>query len=221
MRILIPVRVDRLRASGKSAEPPAAQFADTLQAGTCSWSERSQWQSISRSVTTRSTCGILIVILASAAVWVRLGAPGIRVPVELVYNASPSVPVGWYRTEPTGRLRVGMLVVAHIPAWAARLAAKRGYLPITVPVIKRIAAIHGDYVCERLGDLSVNGRTIARALVADSAGRRLPAWRGCGELARGEVLLLGDVPDSYDSRYFGPVTRNAIVRRAIPLWTWR
>ena len=221
MRILIPVRVDRLRASGKSAEPPAAQFADALQAGTCSWSERSQWQSFSRSVATRSTSGTLTLILASAAVWACLGAPDARVPVELVYNASPSVPLGWYRTAPANRLRVGMLVVAHIPAWAARLAAERGYLPITVPVIKRIAAIHGDYVCERSGVLSVNGRTIARALVADSAGRHLPAWRGCGELTRGEVLLLGDVPDSYDSRYFGPVTRKAIVRRAIPLWTWR
>ena len=141
--------------------------------------------------------------------------------MELVYNASPSMPLGWYRTAPADRLRVGMLVVAQIPVWAARLAAVRGYLPITVPVIKRIAAVRGDYVCERSGVLSINGRTVARALVADSAGRPLPEWRGCGELARGEYLLLGDVPDSYDSRYFGPVMRKAIVRRAIPLWTWR
>ena len=122
---------------------------------------------------------------------------------------------------PPYRLRVGTLVVAHIPSWAARLAAERDYLPITVPVIKRIAAGDGESVCERSGSLAIDGRVVARALSADSAGRPLPAWHGCRTLGRGDFLLLGDTWDSYDSRYFGPIPAGAVIGRAIPLWTWQ
>ena len=175
---------------------------------------------------TQSAAGVsrrvpfLAVTLVGASVC--LGAPRIHPPIRLVYNASPSVALGWYLRVPASRLAVGMFVVARLPAAAARLAADRGYLPITVPVVKRIAAAHGEFVCERFRILSIDGRTVARALVEDSEGRTLPAWSGCRDLARNEYLLLGDgAPDSYDSRYFGPVTARAILGRAIPLWTWR
>jgi conjugative transfer signal peptidase TraF len=123
---------------------------------------------------------------------------------------------------PAHRLEDGMFVVARLPAAAAQIAAERGYLPITVPVVKRVAAQDGEYVCERSRVLSIDGRPVARALTADSAGRPLPAWSGCLKLISGEYLLLGEGrPDSYDSRYFGPVTASAILGRALPLWTWR
>jgi type IV secretory pathway protease TraF len=32
----------------------------------------------------------------------------------------------------------------------------------------------------------------------------LPAWSGCVTLDRDHVLLLGDTPDSFDGRYWGP-----------------
>jgi type IV secretory pathway protease TraF len=39
-------------------------------------------------------------------------------------------------------------------------------------------------------------------------------------LQAGEVFLLMEgVPDSFDGRYFGPVTTAAIVGRLVPLWT--
>ena len=150
------------------------------------------------------------------------GSPWIRPPVQLVYNASPSVALGWYLLVPASRFTDGMLVIARLPSVAARLAAERDYLPITVPVVKRVAAHRGELVCERSRILSIDGRPVARALMADSAGRPLPAWSGCHTLARGEYLLLGDGrSDSYDSRYFGPVMARAILGRAIPVWTWR
>ena len=34
-------------------------------------------------------------------------------------------------------------------------------------------------------------------------GRALPTWEGCVDLQSGEVLLLGDAPDSFDGRYWG------------------
>lgn len=162
------------------------------------------------------------VTLVCVGVLACLGASWLHAPFSLLYNPSASVDRGWYLIVPATQLKVGMLVIARIPVWAARLAAARDYLPITVPVIKRIAARGGEHVCERAGILSIEGRPAARALTADSAGRPLPAWRGCRDLRTNEFLLLGEgAADSYDSRYFGPVVASAIMGRAIPLWTWR
>jgi type IV secretory pathway protease TraF len=49
----------------------------------------------------------------------------------------------------------------------------------------------------------------------------LAAWPGCRVLRRDEVFLFaaGNVA-SFDSRYFGPVGREAILGEAVPLWTW-
>lgn len=162
------------------------------------------------------------VTLTFVGVLACLGASRLHGPISLLYNPSASVARGWYLIVPAPQLEVGMLVIARIPVWAARLAAARDYLPITVPVIKRIAARGGEHVCERAGILSIEGRPAARALTADSAGRPLPAWRGCRDLRANEFVLLGEgAADSYDSRYFGPVVASAITGRAIPLWTWR
>jgi type IV secretory pathway protease TraF len=141
------------------------------------------------------------VTLAFIGVLACLGASWLHTPISLLYNPSASVARGWYLIIPVTRLKVGMLVIARLPVWAARLAAARGYLPITVPVIKRIAARGGDHVCERAGILSIKGRRVARALTVDSASRPLPAWGGCRDLRTNEFLLLGGgAADSYDSR---------------------
>ena len=174
---------------------------------------------------TRSAAGesrrVSLLVVTLVGVSVCLGVPWIHPSIRLVYNASPSVALGWYFLVPTQELSVGMFVIAHLPPAAARLAARRGYLPLTVPVVKRIAAGPGERVCERSRVLSIDGRPVARALREDAQHRSLPAWSGCVNLARGEYLLLGSAPDSYDSRYFGPVARGAILGRAIPLWTWQ
>jgi type IV secretory pathway protease TraF len=48
----------------------------------------------------------------------------------------------------------------------------------------------------------------------------LPVWRGCRRIAAGEVFLMnGNVPDSLDGRYFGPLAVSAVIGRARPVWT--
>jgi conjugative transfer signal peptidase TraF len=109
------------------------------------------------------------------------------------------------------------VVVARLPDGPRRLAARRGYLPSSVPVIKRIAALYGDRVCARGDRLWVNGRLIAARQGADAAGRPLEGWQGCRMLGD-EVLLLGDSARSFDSRYFGPIDRTRVIARARLLW---
>jgi conjugative transfer signal peptidase TraF len=168
---------------------------------------------------TRRSFRILFVIAAGIA---AISVSGVAVmPWRLVFNASRSVPLGWYFILPTRDLRVGELVLARLPDAAAALADARHYLPRSVPILKPVAALPGDRICEREGALTINGRTAAYALQEDREHRPFVAWSGCRALHTDEVLLLStESAASFDSRYFGPVSRTAILGRTRPLWTW-
>ena len=115
----------------------------------------------------------------------------------------------------------GDWIVTRLPAEVIRLAAERDYLPAGVPLLKRVAAISGDHVCARDAHVWINGVPRAAVLSMDRHGRPLQAWRGCRVLAAGELFLLSTArPASFDSRYFGPILRQAVHGRARPLWTW-
>ena len=153
---------------------------------------------------------------------ISLGVSSLTHPAPwLVWNASASAPLGLYWITHAQVVSRGDLLLAEPPDPAHRLAAERGYLPIDVPLVKRVAALPGDIVCSAGVAVTINGRQVAERLSADSRGRALPTWEGCRVLQSGEVFLLMEgVPDSFDSRYFGPVAATAIIGRLVPLWTW-
>lgn len=147
-----------------------------------------------------------------------LGAAGAGGSVRLVYNASDSLPRGWYRVERHCVPHVGSAVLVRLPAVAAALAAQRGYLPAGVPVLKRVAAVAGQRVCTDGASLRIDGVPMGVVLAVDGRGRSLPAWRQCRDLSVGELFLLGTAhPASFDSRYFGPVEVAAVIGCAHPL----
>src|SRR5690606_34287394 len=54
----------------------------------------------------------------------------------------------------------------------------------------------------------------------DRVGRDLPVWQGCRVIGDSEIFLMnGQVRDSLDGRYFGPIPASSVIGRAIPLWT--
>jgi conjugative transfer signal peptidase TraF len=139
----------------------------------------------------------------------------------LVWNATASAPIGLYRVHAGDRFARGDLVIVAPPPHLASLFAKRGYLPIGVPLLKQIAALSSAVVCRLDRRITVDGIAVAVALERDHEDRPLPNWQGCYELARGEVFLLNiGRPDSLDGRYFGPVPAALIIGRAEPLWIW-
>ena len=138
---------------------------------------------------------------------------------RLLWNASASVPVGFYAVHPAGRLTVGELLVVRPPAPLAQFMAARRYLALGVPLIKHVAALPGEIVCRSGFTITVNGITEAQALDRDARRRKLPAWQGCRAVRSGEVFLMNaGVPDSFDGRYFGPVPDSKIIGSATPLW---
>jgi conjugative transfer signal peptidase TraF len=138
---------------------------------------------------------------------------------RLIWNATPSVPIGLYALHNAAPLRVGELVVVHPPQALARFMATRRYLPRGVPLLKHVTALPGQRVC-RMGDtITVDGAAVGVALDADRAGRALPRWSGCRVIARDRVFLMNRRPaDSFDGRYFGPLATATVVGRADPIW---
>jgi conjugative transfer signal peptidase TraF len=159
----------------------------------------------------------LALVGVTAIAFTSLGEPSIRV----VYNASESVPLGWYRIVPVRALAVDEIAVARLPEHTAELAAERGYLPRIVPILKRIGAVPRQHVCVRNGRVHVDGVAVAVARTFDRLGRPLFAWSQCRRLEYGELFLLSATSSaSFDSRYFGPIRAEHLVGIARPVWTW-
>jgi conjugative transfer signal peptidase TraF len=138
---------------------------------------------------------------------------------RLLWNASASVPIGFYVIHPAGRLTVGELLAVRPPAPLAQFMAVRRYLAFGVPLIKHVAALPGEIVCRSGFTITVDGIAEAQALDRDARGRKLPVWQGCRTVRSGEVFLMNaGVPDSFDGRYFGSVSDSTIIGSATPLW---
>jgi conjugative transfer signal peptidase TraF len=156
--------------------------------------------------------------MAAMLAVLAVACPAAKAP-RIVWNVSPSVPVGLYRLLASSPARGG-LVVIRLPEPFLTLAGDRGYLPTGILLIKPIAAAAGDLVCRHGALVTINGRTVALARTADAWDRPLPGWQGCRRLNAHQIFVLSPAPDSFDSRYFGPLDRRHIVGMAMPVWTF-
>ena len=148
-----------------------------------------------------------------------LGATIARPPRPwLVWNVSASAPVGLYGISAASDVAAGDMVLARVPGRWRELAGERRYIPVNVPLVKRVAAVPGDIVCARRAAIRVNGRPVAERRRVDGRGRLMPWWQGCAWLREGALFLLMDHPGSFDGRYFGPTTRGDILGEARLLW---
>ena len=156
------------------------------------------------------------VMSTSFVVLAIAGRSSVSITPKLIWNASASAPIGLYTVRTAADLRV----VVDAPEPLASFLKHREYLPRGVPLMKRIAALPGQTVCRIGRNVSVDTIAMGEALARDRRGRELPVWQGCRTLGASEIFLMNwDVQDSLDGRYFGPIPKNSIVGRAIPLWT--
>lgn len=135
----------------------------------------------------------------------------------LAWNTSASVPIGLYLIV-SRPVQIGDYVLVRLSGTMQALAERRSYIGANTPLLKRVAASDGDWVCRRGQAVLVSGWQVVIALDTDRAGKPLPAWQGCHQLQHGQVFVLGMHPESFDSRYFGPIDREQIAGAAIPLF---
>lgn len=153
---------------------------------------------------------------------VGLGALGLAAcsraqPAPWLVNETQSLPRGLYRLTATAPSR-GAVVALHPPPSARSYLSALG-APPDARLLKRVVAGRGDMVCRHGLRLTWPHGAVAAA-PNDRHGRALPTWVGCRRLAADEVLVLGDTPKSFDSRYFGPVRTAAIDGAYREVWGW-
>lgn len=161
---------------------------------------------------------------------VLLGAVGVVCwlveATGLRFNLTPSVPVGVYRLTSSPPVK-GDLVAVCLPAEFGMLGHSRRYLDAgrcpggASPLLKQVGAAAGDLVEITSDGVFVNGVFLqASAPVFDSDGRvldRLPD--GELELAAGDLWVFSPHRDSWDSRFFGPLPRTAVLGAVRTIWT--
>jgi conjugative transfer signal peptidase TraF len=140
----------------------------------------------------------------------------------IIINTSPSVAPGLYLRS-SQQPAVGKLVDFCIPP-AARtyVLGRTGHRGDDWYILKPIVAGPGDRI-DTSGDwLVVNDRRIApMPPPRDSRGRPLPRWRDHRILGSDEFFVFSDrIPNSFDSRCYGPVKRNEIASVRSPLIVW-
>ena len=137
-----------------------------------------------------------------------------------IWNASKSVPIGLYQLQPAGRLAVTELAAVRPPEPLATFLDLNGYLPIGIPMLKRVLALPGQTICRNGLTISVDGIDMGGALSRDSRGRPLPVWQGCRVVGADELFLMNwQSEDSLDGRYFGLVPQSSVIGKALPMWT--
>jgi len=85
--------------------------------------------------------------------------------------------------------------------------------PQEVEFVKRVVGLPGDTIEGRQGNVYVNGQLLVEPY--------LPAGATTAPFAKvkvqeGQLFMMGDNrPDSYDSRFFGPIPRSSVVGRVV------
>lgn len=158
-----------------------------------------------RRMTFTTSIGLIAACVALAA----LAAASLRAGDIVLYNHSPSMPQGLYLRTDAEPARGRVVTVRAIDVAPAAAHARR-FDDAGDRFLKRVAGLHGDLVCAKGRDVSLNGEPLAPRLTVDATGAALEAWSGCRRLESNELFLLGHSADSFDGRYWGPVKMSDI-----------
>lgn len=152
--------------------------------------------------------------MAGLAVGVALMGLLIGLHARLVWNISPSLPIGLYWRQAVGEIRIGDLVEFTPPDAIIQKfpTGWRGTL------IKQVVGLAGDRACWTAAAFIVM-HDQQRMVVALEAAHTAPD-ESCEIVSAVSFLGVGQHQRSLDSRYVGQIDRRRIVHKVVPLWTW-
>jgi signal peptidase I len=120
-------------------------------------------------------------------------------------NRTESMPRGIYVKRTKSNIEFNDVIVFYFNEFKGNL-------------IKHVAAISPSEFCfDEEASLWVDGFPIAQINIEKYPGKK-PNQSQCQRLMADEILVLGDHPNSYDSRYFGPIKLKSLVAQVELFW---
>lgn len=145
----------------------------------------------------------------------------------VVINITPSMKEGVY-TKAKGKIETGDVVSFCLNNPYQQLGLERHYLESghkcngTDPLIKQVIAIPGDDVVLTDDAIEVDGvRYFYKTSHEDSFRRSLAVYPRGNYLNTSGYWLIGThAMNSWDSRYWGPISKDQILEKVRPVLTW-
>jgi conjugative transfer signal peptidase TraF len=139
-----------------------------------------------------------------------------HVGYAFTYQVSDSVPRGFYLLLPPRFLQRGDLVTFFPPENTEQFLQDKHWVPRSGVLMKYIAALPGDEVCNQNGELLINHVAVAPIYQFYAPEKELPQTPFCGKLLNQQYLLVSTkIARSFDGRYFGPVSERNILHKAV------
>lgn len=139
---------------------------------------------------------------------------------ELVFvNVSPSIPCGIYLRVPATTLRNGDTVVYDPPAEIKQFCLDNGWMPYEQMYFIKKAAVSGTHY--QVGRrFIIDGKDIGPVVETSPSGVKLPDHHGNFIVSDDNFLPYGTDTKSFDGRYEGTLSKDRIIARVVPIWTF-
>jgi len=160
--------------------------------------------------------------ILAATFLVAVAAPLLARHSGLRFNDTDSLPVGFYRTTPGPSAFVGVCLpkaIVQQATVAGLLLPYRGECPDGhVPILKKLYRATGDHpILFDARGFHISGQLLRNTAPKEKSKTGAPLQHQAFGTYRNGLWVLSDHnPDSFDSRYFGPVTEASIRYYAVP-----
>lgn len=158
----------------------------------------------------------MVVVLAIAVLLLRVTGYRVGVDVQRLIGqpaCMPSLVYLWSKHDGNPP-RHGDFIVASMPKTVFGVGAREGDR-----IVKLVKGIPGDRVRIQGTELWINGEHTDRMWLAKSLpGKTVGDYDVDVVLGEKEFFVMGTTQESFDSRYWGPINRDAIIGKARPLF---
>lgn len=88
----------------------------------------------------------------------------------------------------------------------------------TDQLLKMVGCAPGQLLRVESGEYYCGEKYLGLALANDSKGKPLPQFIHNGPVPAGSLFMIGNHPRSYDSKYFGFIHADSVLKKAYPIW---
>lgn len=88
----------------------------------------------------------------------------------------------------------------------------------TDQLLKIVGCASGQLLRVTNSEYYCGEKYLGKALGNDSKGKPLPQFIFNGPVPVGSLFMVGNHPRSYDSKYFGFIHADSVLKKAYPIW---